>query len=382
MQDNKVFKSRVSGKLAIAQVIDSTDTGGAERIAIQLANRFAASGLVSHLLVTRKLGALREQIDPAVHLFVLNRHHTIEFKAVRQALSYIRMQNIQILHAHSKTSAYWCVVWNRIGNLRARIVFHDHTGSYALLSPWQRRVDEFFDRIVLKSVHGVVGVSAHHVDRDRRLLSSFGIPAILVHNGINLADFGCHRQSLNGLCIIQTANVTPKKGHLHVADIGAHLDRLVEGFKWLCIGSLADQKYFLQIARRLAEKNLQNKVYFLGMRTGVRSLLARATVGVLTSDDEGMPLALLEYMAAGLPVVVTAVGECSRVVEAAGCGFVIPCGKPVEFAEAIAWLVNNPEQAKAMGERGREAVEKYYSLDLVPAHILDFYGRILEQEKC
>jgi glycosyltransferase involved in cell wall biosynthesis len=118
-------------------------------------------------------------------------------------------------------------------------------------------------------------------------------------------------------------------------------------------------------------------VNFLGLRTDIHLLLNGATVGVLTSEDEGMPLALLEYMAAGLPVVVTDVAECRKIVECAGCGFVIPPGKPAEFAEAIAWLCKNPGQAERMGGRGREAVRKNYSLEAMFSRVIDFYSTVL-----
>jgi glycosyltransferase involved in cell wall biosynthesis len=200
---------------------------------------------------------------------------------------------------------------------------------------------------------------------------------ILVPNGIDMAIYENMNKRSNGPCIVQIANMRPQKGYSHIADIGVHLNRFLKEFKWLCVGSLVDATYFSQVKHRLSERNLQDHVTFLGSRSDVHLLLACATVGVLTSDDEGMPLALLEYMAAGLPVVVTDVGECRRVVESAGCGFVISCGKHAEFAEAITWLCQNPEQAAIMGQRGRKAVREHYSVEKIFSKVQDFYCGIL-----
>jgi glycosyltransferase involved in cell wall biosynthesis len=364
-------------KFAISQVVDSTDAGGAERIAVQLANAFAGLGLSSHLIVTRHLGALFDQIDPAVHLLVLNRHHTFEYEALHQAIEYIRQWNIRILHAHNRTNAYWCAIWKHFGQLSAHVIFHDNTGDYESAPRWKVRLEENLDRAILRSVSGVISASAPLQNRNVRVFSSLRAPVFLVQNGIDLAIYENIPKHSSERCIVQVGNLRPQKGYLHVADIGAHLNRRLGEFKWLCIGSLADKVYFTMVNRRLAEENLQDKINFLGLRTDVPMLLANATVGVLTSEDEGMPLALLEYMASGLPVVVTDVAECRKIVECAQCGFAVSRGKPAEFAEAIAWLCKNPRQAEMMGRRGQKAAGKYYSVEVMLSRVLDFYSTVL-----
>lgn len=360
-------------KIAIAQVVDSTDAGGAERVAIQLANAFAAKGMHSHLIVTRRMGALSKYVDSRVRLLVLNRQNRIDLRSIRRTLGYIRNHGIDILHAHGRTSAYWCIAWKLLGRLAIPVIFHDHTGSYNHFSEWRRRTYEFFDWILLSLAAGIIGISEYHFERARRLFSSLQVPIILIQNGIAISDFATGHQAWNRLLIVQTANIRPQKGHSHVVDICYHLSKLQEEFEWLCIGNIHDAQYFSQIAERLTELGLEDKVQFLGMRTDIPQLLSQATVAVLTSEDEGMPLALLEYMAAGLPVVVTDVADCRKIVESGGCGFVIPRGRDAEFARAIAWLYQNPSRAKTMGMSGRKAVIESYSVDKIALRLLDFY---------
>jgi glycosyltransferase involved in cell wall biosynthesis len=377
--EHRNFRNGFS-EASVAQVIDSTDAGGAERTAIQLANALAAAGHSSHLIVTRHLGPLSEQIDPMVRLQVLNRQHTFEYGAIRRVIDYIRRWDIRILHAHNRTNAYWAVIWKHLGKLKTHVIFHDNTGDYACMPSWRVRLEEYLDRGILRSLDGIICASRPLQKRNARVLSPFRMPITSVHNGVDLAIYENTPRSPMMRRIVQVGNLRPQKGHLHIAPIGTHLTRLVGEFEWLCVGGLNANGYFSTLNRSLAENNLQNKVHFLGLRTDVHLLLAGAAVGVLTSDDEGMPLALLEYMAAGLPVVVTEVAECRQLVEAAQCGFVIPRGKHAEFAEAVAWLCNNPAQAERMGRQGREAVRDQYSVQKMKDHVENFYAKILSRE--
>ncbi len=367
-------------EISVAQVIDSTDAGGAERTAIYLANALAAAGHSSHLIVTRHLGSLSDQIDPMVRLLVLNRKHTFDYDAIRRAIDYIRQWNIRILHAHNRTNAYWAAIWKQLGKLSTHVIFHDNTGDYACMPPWRARLKEYLDHSILRSLSGVICASRPLQKRNARVFSPFHIPVTSVHNAVDLAIYESAVRNPMPRRIVQVGNLRPQKGHLRIAHIGTHLTRLVGEFEWLCVGGFNDNEYFSTLQRSLAENDLQNKVHFFGLRTDVQLLLTGAAVGVLTSDDEGMPLALLEYMAAGLPVVVTDVAECRQLVEDAQCGFVISRGKHAEFAEAIAWLCNNPEQAERMGRRGREAVRDQYSVQKMMDRVENFYSKILCRE--
>jgi glycosyltransferase involved in cell wall biosynthesis len=366
----------MSEKIAIAQVIDTTEIGGAERVAIQLANTFAAAGLSSHLIVTRHLGALADQIRAAVHLLVLNRQHTIELKAIRRVIEYIRKWNIRILHAHGWSTAYWCVFWKRLGNLPTLTIYHDHEPLNPLFPRRATKFNEWWYRVMLRSVNGVLGVSPLNIAHDVRLLSSYGMPIVHLPNGIDTAIYQSANYSYHSRCIVQVANLRPQKGHVHIATIVRYLDNLLDEFLWLCVGNISNQTYYEQVRESLLQNNLADKVSFLGSRKDVPDLLAKATVGILTSEAEGLPMALLEYMAAGLPVVVTDVGGCGGVVKEAECGFVISPGNFAEFAEAIAWLCLNPAEARAMGKRGLSAVREHYSAEAMAKQVGNFYSQL------
>jgi glycosyltransferase involved in cell wall biosynthesis len=104
---------------------------------------------------------------------------------------------------------------------------------------------------------------------------------------------------------------------------------------------------------------LQERVHLLGQRSDVPETLNAADVFVLGSDYEGNPLAVLEAMAAGKPVVSTAVGGVPELVEG-GCGLLVPPRDARALSKAMRYMLESPEARKSMGEASaRRAVERF-----------------------
>ena len=99
--------------------------------------------------------------------------------------------------------------------------------------------------------------------------------------------------------------------------------------------------------------------------------MSQADLGVLSSLSEGLPMTLLEYAQAEIPVVVTDVGACAEVV--AEHGLVVPPQNPEAFAQAMYQLIQNPERAKKMAKGLQSRVESHYSSQAVVPKLIDFY---------
>jgi glycosyltransferase involved in cell wall biosynthesis len=117
----------------------------------------------------------------------------------------------------------------------------------------------------------------------------------------------------------------------------------------------------------------EESVAFLGTRDDVPALLASADMFVLTSDDEGLPNALLEAMAAGLAVLTTPAGEAARLVEPGASGLLVPFGDPAALAAALLHLAQSPELRAALGRAARETVRRSYALESLPARLRALY---------
>jgi glycosyltransferase involved in cell wall biosynthesis len=118
-------------------------------------------------------------------------------------------------------------------------------------------------------------------------------------------------------------------------------------------------------------------MHFLGFRDDVPEVMAAADVIVLPSWSEGLPLAVLEAMACGKPVVATPVGGVARAVVDGVTGLLVPPGEPGRLAAAIGALLHDPAAAERMGTEGRRRVEERYSLDRFTRSVDALYAALL-----
>jgi glycosyltransferase involved in cell wall biosynthesis len=132
-----------------------------------------------------------------------------------------------------------------------------------------------------------------------------------------------------------------------------------------------DLRHGLELLAR--ELGIADSVRFLGRRPDVHNLLRRFSVGVLSSDSEGLSNSLIEYMAAALPVVATNVGGNAEVVEDGKTGLLVPPGSPGGVAEAIVSILNDPVRGAAMGDAGRARARERFSLEAMFAKTLALY---------
>jgi len=129
-----------------------------------------------------------------------------------------------------------------------------------------------------------------------------------------------------------------------------------------------------------ASLGLAGQVHFLGPRRDVPDLLSAMDIFVLPSHSEGVSLALLEAMGAGLPVIATKVGGLPEVVEHDGTGLLIPPRDAEALAGALARLLTDPARARELGDNARRHVREHFSLDRQGREINEIYEELVEKK--
>ena len=119
-------------------------------------------------------------------------------------------------------------------------------------------------------------------------------------------------------------------------------------------------------------------------RLGVRNILARSAAGVVTfyplpNHVDAQPNKMFEYMSAGIPVIASHFPLWREIIEDNQCGLLVDPLNPEAIANAIDYLINNPQEARSMGQNGRRAVEEKYNWTIEQQKLLEFYQRILSE---
>jgi glycosyltransferase involved in cell wall biosynthesis len=119
---------------------------------------------------------------------------------------------------------------------------------------------------------------------------------------------------------------------------------------------------------------------FLGERADLSAILAGSDVFVLASREEGMPNALIEAMAAELPVVATAVGGTAEVVSHRSTGLLVPAGDVDAIANAVLFLLDDETEADAMGARARKTIVESFSIETTVRRTQELYEELLREK--
>jgi glycosyltransferase involved in cell wall biosynthesis len=173
------------------------------------------------------------------------------------------------------------------------------------------------------------------------------------------------------------ARLVPIKNHRLFLQAAKLVAEAVPEARFLVVGDGELREELEAYARDLG---LDGSVLFTGWRRDLPRVYADLDVVVLTSINEGTPVSLIEAMAAGVPVVATAVGGVPDVVAGGETGYLVEAGDAEGLAEAIIKLLRHPQKASEMGIAGREAVYPRFAAQTLIANVEGLYTGLLRQK--
>jgi glycosyltransferase involved in cell wall biosynthesis len=155
------------------------------------------------------------------------------------------------------------------------------------------------------------------------------------------------------------ARLEPQKGHRILLQALSLLRAEFPNIRLICLGTGALKD---ELTKTVRDLGLENIVRFVGFRSNVGDWLAAVDIGVLPSFYEGLPLTAVETLAAGIPLVATAVDGTPEVVIDGETGHLVPPGDPAAMAEAIGRLARQPELRRKFALAGRDRVLKRFTI--------------------
>lgn len=365
--------------------------GGAENLAAQIPLRLDRERFEPILCATRwpSAGAPDPSVEQAaaelreagVALIGLGRRARVEPRAWARLRRELRSRRVDVLHSHQFASNVWGTVLGRLARTPV-VVAHEHTWSYE-----GQAARKALDRhLVGRFADAFVAVSRE--DR-RQMIEIEGVrPEVVryIPNGAPAAPRPSGHDVRAELGIPADAPVVGTVGNLRPQKafdvLVAAADRLRAehpGLRVLIAGGDGEARE--PVLAEIARRGLEEVVLLLGHRADVPDLLQALDVAVLSSDYEGMPLSLLEYMDAGLPVVSTAVGGVPDVIVEGETGLLVPRRDDAALAAALGALLRDPERRRAMGEAGRARRRTEFDLDTMVRRVEALYEELLAAKR-
>ncbi len=327
----------------VALVVETLGGGGAERVAILLAGAFAAEGVATDLVVCRAEGPLRQAVPPGCRLVDLGvgRLRSAPLAIARYLISARPLALLPIMTEMNIAAALARLTLRT----RPRMVWTVHNHLPARLGrerPLRASLMRACLRGLAPGAAAIVGVSEGVAEDLRRLLPRAAGRCRAIPNPVPEPEAFPPRRPRRPAavpCLVAVGRLTRQKNHALLIDAVAELRTR----RPLRLEILGDGPLRLDLETRIARLGLEDTVALRGHVRDVPERLAAADLFVLSSDYEGLPLALLEAMAAGCPVVAT---DCphgpAEVLENGRWGRLVPVGQTDALAAAILSALERP----------------------------------------
>ncbi|MFD2939601.1 glycosyltransferase [Flavobacterium notoginsengisoli] len=342
--------------MRIVQIIDSLEVGGAERMAVNYANSLAEKIEFSGLIATRNEGLLLEHINQKVTYLFLKKKHTIDLNAVLRLRNYLKKNKVKIIHAHS--SSFFIAVLVKLITPGTDIVWHDHYGvsqDLSLRKNLTLKLSSFFFLGII-SVNDALKKWANNYLYCQNVTY---FPNFIIAPTVSL---GCSQlKGKEGRRIICVANLRPQKNHELLINGAAEIHKKFPEWTFHLVGKDFNDSYSVSLIKKVKELGLSETVFFYGALNNTRDLLQQCEIAVLTSLSEGLPLALLEYGLASLPVVATNVGEISKVIPSIKEGLVIDSNNLMQYINSVQKLIEDEDSRKLLGKNLNIFVDQNFS---------------------
>ena len=302
----------------------------------------------------------------------------LDWPVVRSIRELSQSTGADVVHAHGyKADIY---TWFALRRSLTPIVSTSHNwiDENAVVSLYNKA-----DRLILRKYASVIAVSGqvkekllHSGVRDRKIR--------IIRNGIDSCRFANSAPSLRasargeGDPVVGFAGrLSREKGCDLFVRATARVLTSVPNAKFIMAGDGPERE---ALERLIDQLGVRASVALVGRRDDMPNVYASFDIAVLSSRDEGLPIAVLEGMASGLPWVATMVGEVPKIITDGESGLLVPVEDVEALAAKIVVLLKNPEERCRLGEGARRRVEMEFSVDRMASEYLDIYQQVLDNK--
>lgn len=363
----------------ILQVIDGMNIGGAEVLLVDLVRRLREAGHVVRVAYSTPGPMAARLTEMGVPLTRLPRLARVDPLLLLRLVKLMRREKPDLVHTHlfkSDVHGRLAARWAGVPVLVSTVHNNDRWAKRALLGWLYGRTARLADRIIVVSEEV----------REYQLKYTFLPPEkiVTIDNGVDMRRF--EGQDAAGRAVRVEFGIDPdaplvgiigrlseQKDHATFLQAAGRIRAELPKARFLVVGDGPLRGNLIEQARSL---KLDEAVIFAGLRSDIPAVMAALDVLVFSSRWEGLPVTLLEGMAAGKPVVSTAVGGVPGVVGDGESALLVPAGMASVLADAVIRVLRDPALARNLSTAARERVRKKYSLDSMLDRTLALYEEL------
>ncbi|HEY6349376.1 MAG TPA: glycosyltransferase family 4 protein [Candidatus Angelobacter sp.] len=369
--------------MKIMHLISSEGFYGAENVVAALAHDLQESGNSACIGIFENAHASPNSVagqfeSRGLQVIRIPCRRRVDRAAVRRIREIIRIQEIDLVHSHGYKSDIYA--WLAVRRLQMPLMATSHLWTRQTAAV---RFYEFLDGLVLRRFDAVAAVSARIAGQ----LRQSGVSAekiTVIDNGIDLRPFQSAVPVLKSelkagdrLLIGTVGRLTAQKGMEYFLTAARQLLKDFPQMLFAIVGDGPDREKLEQMAKDL---NIEKSIHFTGARSDMPAIYASLDIFVLASVAEGMPMALLEAMASGRPVVATAVGAVPQVVVVGRTGMLVRARDAAGLADALANLLRHPELCDRLARNGQTEVRKQFSSQVMTQKYCKLYAQLLDKK--
>ncbi|MDZ7268859.1 MAG: glycosyltransferase [candidate division KSB1 bacterium] len=368
-----------SSPLCVLHLIEDLDQGGAERVLVNLVSGLNPRRFTPLVCCLRHKGVLAAELEARrIPVIALQKKAGIDPGLLGRLQQLLRSHRVTVLHAHVFTANFWGRLAALLAGVPVRIS-HEHS-TFTVDDRLRRGIE----RVLAPHTSRIVAVSEQ---LRRRLLAECCLPAekvVTIHNGLRL-PLVTNRQRQNELVAeFGLERFSPLLGAVGRLEVRKNFPLLLQAMTrvrqefpragLLLVGAGPEAEPLQQQAARLG---LREHVIFAGQRRQAHELLPLLTVFCLPSQTEGISMALLEAMAAGVPVVATAVGGNPEIIPQPRYGLLVPAGDHQALATALLETLRDRSTARARAQAAQKFVQQHFTETAMIRKVEELYLQAL-----
>jgi glycosyltransferase involved in cell wall biosynthesis len=361
--------------MAVFLMNDGLSGGGTERQFTRIAGTLSRARFAVHVGCLRKEEAFAAELGEVAEFRLGGLLSARAFRSRARLWRHLRARRVQLAHSFDWYSNLTLAPVARLAGVPAVLGSHRSLGDF--FTPAHFRLQDaafrLCDRVVCNSEAAAGQLAGRGVPGRKLVVISNGLP----QSAFDAAE-PAEPRAAGVLRVGLVARMNdPVKQHPLFLGAAARVHARFPGVEFWLVG---DGPLRPQLEALASELGIAGAVKFLGERMDVTAVLASLDLTVLCSSSESLSNAILESMAAGVPVVATRVGGNPELVEHERTGLLTPPGDEAALAAAIERMLRRPEERRAWGQLGRGRARARFSLEGVLARYADLYDAVLAEK--